>query len=53
MLEMYHQIGIKKGVQPTTEVFQNDSIKNLSECIYKIASDDGSHLSPSKYGSPE
>ena len=33
----------KKDFQPTTEVFQNDSIKNLSECIYKIASDDGSH----------
>ena len=32
-----------KDFQPTTEVFQNDSIKNLSECIYKIASDDGSH----------
>jgi hypothetical protein len=45
----------KKDYQPTTEVFQNDSIKNLSECIYKIASDDGSHHPyentplPSKY----
>ena len=29
--------------KPSTEVFQNTRIEYLSECIYKIASDNGSH----------
>ncbi len=29
--------------KPSTEVFQNNWIEHLSECIYKIASDNGSH----------
>lgn len=29
--------------QPTSQIFQNNWIENMSECIYKIASDNGSH----------
>ena len=53
--EYFKKEKIPKDFQPTTEVFQNNWIENLSKCIYEVTSDNGVHTPyevtplPSKY----